>query len=385
MAFVSNEPSRPAVDGLPGPYRVMVVDDSVVVRGLIARALESDPEIEVVASVSNGQQAVSAVGRYKVDVVVLDIEMPKMDGMAALPLLLKVDPRLKVIMISTPSRRSADLSLRALAEGAADYVTKPSTTRDLVSARDFQRDLVDKVKALAATRRGGSGRVSARVAQPELAAGARARLLGAGPIALRKPGYRRPELLAIASSTGGPQALTAVLTGLGRDFHLPILVTQHMPPNFTAILADRLGRASGRPCKEAEDGEPVLHGYSYIAPGDSHMLIEWRGAKRVIKLDDGPPENFCRPAADPMLRSIARVCEGRALAVVLTGMGQDGTRGARMLVEAGGTVFAQDEATSVVWGMPGAVAAAGLCSAVLPLNDIAGQVNRLVSPEGGKG
>jgi len=383
MVFVPREPG-PVAEGLPGPYRVMVVDDSVVVRGLIARALESDPEIEVVTSVSNGQQAVTAVSRYKVDVAVLDIEMPKMDGMAALPLLLKADPGLKVIMISTPSRRSADLSLRALAEGAADYVTKPSTTRDLVSARDFQRDLVEKVKALAAARRGGIGRVSARIAQPELAHGARARMLATTAVTLRKLGFRRPEVLAIASSTGGPQALMAVLTALGADFPLPILVTQHMPPNFTAILADRLARATGRPCREGTDGEPVLSGHTYIAPGDSHMLVEWRANRRVIRLDDGPPENFCRPAADPMLRSIARAYEGRALALVLTGMGQDGTRGARMLVEAGGTVFAQDEASSVVWGMPGAVAVAGLCSAVLPLGEIAGQVNRMVPREGAR-
>ncbi len=381
MEAVNPGAGRAALDYLPGPYRVMVVDDSVVARGLIARALESDSEVEVVSSNSNGEQAVGALSRYKVEVVVLDIEMPKLDGMAALPLLCKADPDIKVIMVSSPTKRNASLCLRALSEGAADYVLKPSTTRHLVSARDFQRELVDKVKALGAARRGGEGRVSARLAA-ELPLGARTRLLASTPITFRRPGVRRPEALAIASSTGGPQALMAVLAALGPKFALPIFVTQHMPPTFTSILAERLAKASGRPCREAVDREPVLPGHTYIAPGDTHMLVQWQANRRAIRLDDGPPENFCRPAADPMLRSLARAYDGRALALVLTGMGQDGLRGARVLVEAGGTIVAQDAATSVVWGMPGAVAAAGLCAALLPLGEIAPYVNRFLPASG---
>jgi two-component system chemotaxis response regulator CheB len=378
-----NSGAQASSDYLPGPYRVMVVDDSVVARGLIARALESDSEVEVVSTASSGEQAVAALTRYKVEVVVLDIEMPKLDGLASLPLLTKADPDDKIIMVSSPTKRNASLCLRALSEGAADYVLKPSTARHLATARDFQRELLDKVKALGAARRGGNGRVSARVST-ELPIGARHRMLVSNPITFRRPAVRRPEALAIAASTGGPQALMEVLAALGPKFPLPILVTQHMPPTFTSILAERLAKTSGRPSREAADRETVLPGHTYIAPGDSHMLVESLGSRRVIRLDDGPPENFCRPSADPMLRSMARAYEGRVLGLVLTGMGQDGLRGGRLLIEAGGTLLAQDSATSIVWGMPGAVAAAGLCAAVLPLKDIAPYVNRLMPSWGGR-
>jgi two-component system chemotaxis response regulator CheB len=382
MPSANAEAKAAASDVRPGPYRVMVVDDSVVVRGLITRALEQDPEVEVVASVGNGQQAVSASQRHKIEVVVLDIEMPVMDGMTALGKLLEADPAIKVIMASTLTKRNAEISMRALASGASDYLAKPSATRDLVSASEFQRDLLGKVKALGAARRGGSGRVSARAvsvdSQPSTVTAAPARLGGSGPIVLRRPGSARPEVLVIASSTGGPQALMTVLGALSERMTLPILITQHMPPTFTTILAEHLARQTKRVCQEAADGATVVSGRIYIAPGDFHMLVEQRGGQRVIRLDKGPAENFCRPAADPMLRSVARAYGGRALIVVLTGMGHDGAQGAREVVEAGGTLIAQDEATSVVWGMPGAVAQAGLCSAVLPVGEIASYVQRFV-------
>lgn len=389
MAVANAEVSAAATSSLPGPYRVMVVDDSVVVRGLITRALEQDSEVEVVASVANGQQAVNAAQRQKLDVVVLDIEMPIMDGLTALPKLLECDPTLKIIMASTLTKRNADISIRALSAGASDYLAKPTATRELVAAAEFQRDLLAKVKALGAAHRGGSGHVSARAAQAAQAtakaphsavavAPAVSRLSPTGPIALRKAGSARPEVLVLASSTGGPQALMEVLAHLDERVTCPILITQHMPPTFTTILAEHISRRCGRACREAVDGEAIVANRIYIAPGDFHMLVEMKGGHRVIKLDKGPAENFCRPAADPMLRSIARAYGGRALVLVLTGMGQDGLQGARAVVEAGGTLLAQDEATSVVWGMPGAVAQAGLCSAVLPIGDISAQVRRLM-------
>jgi two-component system chemotaxis response regulator CheB len=379
MASASAEAMPAAPGAQPGPYRVMVVDDSVVVRGLITRALEADSEIEIVASVGNGQQAVAAALRQKVEVAVLDIEMPVMDGMTALGKLLELDAGLKVIMASTLTKRNADISMQALAAGAADYVAKPSATRELVGADLFKRELLAKVKALGAARRGGEGRVSARATRPggPAASGAAPRHHGA-PIALRAPGIMRPEVLAIARSTGGPQALMAVLGELAGRVNLPILVTQHMPPTFTTILAEHLSRHAKRPCREAVDGEPVLPGRIYIAPGDYHMLVERGARERVIRLDHGPAVNFCRPAADPMLRSLAEAYGGRVLAMVLTGMGQDGVRGAQAVIAAGGTLIAQDEATSVVWGMPGAVAQAGLCAAVLPVREIAAYAQRVM-------
>jgi two-component system, chemotaxis family, protein-glutamate methylesterase/glutaminase len=362
MVATGAEAVRDATERRPGPYRVMLVDDSVVVRGLFTRTLEQDPEVEVVASVGNGQQAVAAAARQKLDVVVLDIEMPVMDGLTALPKLLASDPSLKIIIASTLTRRSAEITLRALTAGASECLAKPTATRDPAAAADFRRELLAKVKALAAARRGGSGYVTARTA----------------PVALQSPGTVRPELLAIASSTGGPRALVSVLGDLDASVTVPILVTQHMPPTFTTILAEHIARQCNRPCAEAVDGEPIAANRIYIAPGNYHMTVETRAGQRCIGLDDGPAENFCRPAADPMFRSIARVYGARALIAVLTGMGHDGLRGARLVVEAGGTLLAQDEATSVVWGMPGAVTEAGLCSAVLPLDRLAPCIRRIL-------
>ncbi|HLI10712.1 MAG TPA: chemotaxis response regulator protein-glutamate methylesterase [Alphaproteobacteria bacterium] len=379
MAPAIVEASAAAPEERPGPYRVMIVDDSVVVRGLITRALEADPEIEVVASVGNGLQALNAAQRNKIEVVVLDIEMPVMDGMTALGKLLELDPTIKVIMASTLTKRNAEISIKALAAGAADYLAKPTATRELVGAADFQRELLGKVKGLGAVRRGGAGRVSARALRPgEATAPGPAQAPTRRPMPLRRPGAARPELLAIASSTGGPQALMTVLGGLDPRMTLPIVVTQHMPPTFTTILAEHLARQSKRPCREAADGEPILPGHIYIAPGDFHLLGENKGGRLIAKLDKGPPENFCRPAADPMLRSLAEACGGKVLVLVLTGMGQDGLSGARTLADSGGTVVAQDEATSVVWGMPGAAAQAGICAAILPVGEIPAFVQKFV-------
>lgn len=376
----------------------MVVDDSAVIRGFLTRYLEEDGSIKVVATASNGLMALRALATAKPEVVVLDIEMPEMDGLTALPKIIAADPEVKVVMASTLTRKNAEVSLRAIQMGAADYVPKPETTRAVNANIDFRQELVEKVKVYGAARRRSRGESAPVAPSPQSRTNApvitrsradvtivarRDQAVQALPtarrpdsaartIALRAPSRQRVDLLMIGSSTGGPQALMKVLAALGdRLRNVPVLIVQHMPATFTAILADHLGRASGLPASEARDGEAVAPGHLYIAPGNHHMTVRRDGLETRIMLDQEPPENFCRPAVDPMLRSLAASHGGKALAVILTGMGHDGLKGAREFVQAGGTVIAQDEATSVVWGMPGAVATAGLCTAVAPLDEIA--------------
>ena len=379
------EPEANIARSASAPFRVLVVDDSAIIRGLLCRILESDPDIEVTRTVSNGHMAIGALEKDAVDVVVLDIEMPVMDGLTALPRLIEVDPKVQVIMASTLTHRNAEISLKALSLGAADYIPKPQSTSGITSGYDFKRDLVNKVKALGAARRAAGGTAAARssVAPAHLdhRAGTLSKLGTDTPIKLRAASPAAPYVLAIGSSTGGPPALFELLPELGKDFALPILITQHMPATFTMILADHIGRATGRSCAEGVNGEPVVAGRIYVAPGDYHMMVEATDKGNVICLSQSPPENFCRPSVDPMLRSMARVYGSHVLAVMLTGMGQDGLEGGKAIVEAGGNVVAQDEATSVVWGMPGAVATAGLCSAVLPKQQIGSYIcGRTIRP-----
>jgi two-component system chemotaxis response regulator CheB len=349
----------PPVRAVPARVRVMICDDSATIRGAIGRMLESDPEIEVAAKVSNGRMAVEELGRKPFDVVILDIEMPVLDGMAALPLLLRTSPGVKVIMASTLTTRGADIALRALRLGASDYIPKPSTI-GAVGDDAFRRELLQKVKGLAAKRLRGPAAPSRPI------------------LALRPLPPRRPALLAIGSSTGGPQALFTVIQGIGRPLDVPIVLTQHMPPAFTAMLADHLTRLGVMPCHEAKDGEALLAGHLHLAPGDRHMLIEGTLGRLRVRLTSDPPENFCRPSVDPMLRSAAVACEGRVMVTMLTGMGHDGLAGTKAVIDAGGAAIAQDETSSIVWGMPGAVAQAGLCHAILPLPQIAPKLLELL-------
>lgn len=359
-----------------GPYRVMIVDDSAVIRGLLTRALESDPHITIVASVQNGKIAVSTVERQKVDVVVLDIEMPVMDGMTALPLIIKAQPGIKVIMASTLTLKNAEISLQALQAGASEYIPKPTSTGAISSAGDFRRELTEKVKALGMAARGGMAAVAAGAKPAGTAVAGRG--LPRKPIVLRAMPRAAPEVIAIGSSTGGPQALFEVMKSLAGNVSQPVLITQHMPATFTRLLAEHISRVSGIQCSEAVEGEAIIGGRAYVAPGDYHMTIEAEGQNKVIRLNQNPPENFCRPSVDPMLRSLSKIYGSRLLVLILTGMGHDGQRGSEVVTASGGAVIAQDEATSVVWGMPGAVAGGGLCSAVLPLKEIGPQVLKLV-------
>jgi len=373
-------PQKP--QGAVTRLRVMIVDDAVVVRGLFARWVDAEPDMQAVAVLRSGRQAVEQVERVDPDVVVLDVEMPDMDGLAALPQLLAKKRSLVVIMASTLTRRNAEISLKALSLGATDYVPKPQSSDGPVSAASgFRRELIEKIRQL-----------GQRAKRRLIPAGRTAPLpiIGrAPPLVPRAPRYSLrpfpptpPRILAIGASTGGPQALTALAQKLGGLIdRAPVLITQHMPPTFTTILAEHLARVSGRPAREAHDGEHVKAGKIYVAPGGKHMTLARRDGIAVIALDDGPPVNFCKPAVDPMFETAAAVWDHWVLGLVLTGMGADGLRGAQALTAAGGAVIAQDEPSSVVWGMPGQVTNAGLASAVLPLDQIPAALNRLFAGE----
>ena len=371
--------TMPAAAGRADPLRIMIVDDSAVIRGLLARTLDADPDISVVASVANGQIALNTIAREEIDVVILDIEMPVLDGLTALPKLIAAAPTVKVIMASTLTRHNAEVSLKALSAGASDYIPKPTSTREIGHADDFKRELVAKVKALGAAKRAAEGPRRTRPGPAATRAVPDRRPQSNAPIVLRKDKIAPPRVLAIGSSTGGPQALFKVLGKLDPAMTLPILVTQHMPPTFTTILAEHLGTVSKRPCAEGVDREPVKEGRIYVAPGNFHMTVEGTPGRAYIRLSQDPPENFCRPAVDPMLRSLAKVYGAQVLAAILTGMGNDGLKGCQSLTASGGTVIAQNEATSVVWGMPRAVAVGGLCTAVLPVSEIAGWLSDVVA------
>jgi two-component system chemotaxis response regulator CheB len=388
MSVVAGAPADAAVKK-HDPIRVMLVDDSAVIRGLISRWIEAEPDITVAASLRTGRDAVNQLERVNPDVAVLDIEMPELDGISALPLLLAKKRDLIVIMASTLTRRNAEVSLKALSLGASDYIPKPESTREIGSAETFRHDLVQKIRHLGARAR----RAPRTIVAPPLAptherprteghppSGAAHAAAAHPPVTTRPLSQFTPRVLLVGSSTGGPQALMTLVGSIGKIIdRCPVLITQHMPPTFTTILAEHLARASRRPAAEGVDGEVIKAGRIYLAPGGKHMRVARRGVESIIVLDDGPAVNFCKPAVDPLFQSAIDIWQHGIMAVVLTGMGSDGMRGAKDIVAAGGNVIAQDEATSVVWGMPGAVAHAGVCAAVLPLDQIAPKLVRVFS------
>ena len=361
--------------------RVLVIDDSAVARGLMTRWIEEDNDLTLVGSAVDGEQGVAKAIDLKPDLVVLDVEMPKMDGLAALPLLLKAVPGMKVVMASTLTRRGGEVTIRALSMGAADYSSKPQAGR-LAGAEEFRHDLLGKLKALAPrpippvpSQLNTKEKITARLApseplkdtpkkkafQPTISA----------PKERRTPKIRtRPEIIVIGSSTGGPQALREVVSKFTADMNVPIIIAQHMPALFTKILAEHLDRAGVLACREAVHGERLETGRVYLAPGDFHLTIRKDAGGYYAVLDQTPPVNFCRPAVDPLFQSACEATNGAALGIVMTGMGHDGREGARSLRDAGGTILIQDEKTSVVWGMPGAIAEAGLADEILTLSDL---------------
>ena len=350
--------------------RVLIVDDSVVIRRLLSNELSKDPDIEIVGTAATGKIALSKVEQTPPDVVTMDIEMPEMDGLTAVTEIRKTHPRLPIIMFSTLSQRAAKETLEALARGANDYVTKPANVGSAALAMQRVREeLIPKIKHLA---------------WPQTVAHCPTIPVSAGSASTprtRSLSSKKPfkiDIVAIGVSTGGPNALAEVIPHIPQDCPVPILIVQHMPPVFTKCLAERLTAKAQIPIHEGQPGDVVTPGHAWIAPGDFHMVVERQGTKIVLATNQDPPENSCRPAVDVMFRSVAKVYGHAVLSVVLTGMGQDGMRGAEVIREAGGYVIAQDEATSVVWGMPGAVVQAELAHSVLPLSQIAIEIMRKV-------
>jgi two-component system chemotaxis response regulator CheB len=342
--------------------RVMIVDDAVVVRKTLSDAISRDAGLEVAGTAGNGSLALAKFPLLKPDIVLLDIEMPEMDGLETVRQLRKVDQHVPIIMFSTLTERGAAATLEALALGATDYVTKPSNT-DMAGTLDaIWRDLIPRIRALC--------RVPEVRAQEPLV-----------PTATPPLGFpQKPKLLipvqvvAIGVSTGGPDALAHLLPMLPASLPVPVVIAQHMPAIFTAMLAARLAAKSSLPVRECRSGEPLVPGCAYIAPGDFHMVVSQENGTARLRTHQGPKENFCRPSVDVLFRSVAQVYGARTLAVVLTGMGQDGLKGCSMLGGLGARIVVQDEASSVVWGMPGFVARTGLADKIVPLDQIGSEI-----------
>ena len=349
------------------PIRVMVVDDSIVVRKIVTDVLSEDPGIEVVGTAVNGKVALAKLDALKPDIITMDIEMPELNGIQTVAAIRKTGRRTPIIMFSTLTERGATATLDALAAGADDYVTKPANVGSVGQSKESVREqLIPRIRVL-------TGRPAAPVA-----GGAVARPLAAPVPARPRTGLRKtPAVLVIGSSTGGPDALARVIPRLPADYPLPILVVQHMPPVFTTQFAARLDRLSALRVVEATAGSPIAPGTVHIAPGNFHLTVAPGAGLRRTALDQSAPENFCRPAVDVLFRSAATAYDGAVLAVVLTGMGSDGKVGTGRVREAGGTVVAQDQATSVVWGMPGAVTQAGHADEVVPLDRVTDTILRL--------
>ncbi len=359
---------------LPGNrIRVLVVDDSVVIRRLVTYALSEDPSLEVVGVASNGAIAMERIAQLNPDVITLDIEMPEVDGLEVLRRVRERQGRPRTVMFSTLTDRGAALTLEALSLGADDYVTKAANVGSLDrSMASLRTELIPKIKQFFLMQ----GQVP--ICSPTAA-------VPKPPSALRPTGPSdrkgRPRVVAIGVSTGGPTALGAIMPQFPADFPLPILIVQHMPPLFTRFLAERLQTGTSLRVEEAVDGSPVAAGTVLIAPGDYHMRVENHAGSAVVRLDQSAPENSCRPSVDVLFRSVGEVYGHASISAVLTGMGQDGMRGAEVLKAHGAYVIAQDESSSVVWGMPGAVARAGLANCVVPLDAVVPEVLR----QAGKG
>jgi len=349
-----------------GPIRVLVVDDSATIRSLLTATLSADPDLKVVGAAVNGRMAVEMVAAAPPDVVLLDVEMPVLDGISALREIRRLAPKLPVIMFSSLTDRGAKATLDALLAGANDYAAKPAGLEAAAITAVIEGDLVAKIKSIA--RKGP--RLERTPAAPTPAA--RPPVAPSGPV----------RAVVIAVSTGGPTALAEVLPSLAADAGVPVLIVQHMPAFFTAHLAERLSKICGRTVREAGDTSPIGPTDILLAPGGRHFAVTGDAESARVRLTDDPPENSCRPAADVLFRSAAKTWGPGVLGVVLTGMGRDGVAGARAIVEAGGTVIAQDEFSSVVWGMPGEVAKAGLADAVLPLARIGPEVSLRLARRG---
>jgi two-component system chemotaxis response regulator CheB len=342
--------------------RVLIVDDAVVVRRTLSDAISNDPALEVAGTAGNGRIALAKFSSLRPDIVLLDIEMPEMDGLETVRELRKIDRHIPIIMFSTLTERGAAATLDALTLGATDYVTKPSNADMAGTLETVSHDLIPRIRALCHL---PETQATVPASCPDL------------PVIVRKPPLLAPvQVVAIGVSTGGPDALARLLPSLPSNLAVPLVIVQHMPPIFTAMLAARLAAKSALPVHECQSGQALTPGCAYIAPGDFHMVVSNEGGPPHLRTHQGPKENYCRPSVDVLFRSVAQVYGARSLAVVLTGMGQDGLKGCEMLGGLGARIVVQDEATSVVWGMPGFVARSGLADKVVPLDHIGAEIVR---------
>ncbi|MDZ8049960.1 MAG: chemotaxis response regulator protein-glutamate methylesterase [Aulosira sp. ZfuVER01] len=343
--------------------RVLVVDDAVVVRSRVSKILSSDAELEVVGVAANGRIALAKIPHVNPDVIILDVEMPDMNGLETLTAIRKIYPHLPVIMFSTSTHTGATATLEALSLGASDYATKPSNLGNVeASNQHIREELIPKIKLFGA----GNTLVSPPTTITESVVPAVDRRI------------EQVDVVAIGVSTGGPNALAKLLPALPADIGVPILIVQHMPAMFTKLLAERLASKCQIRVDEAVSGAKLEPGQAWIAPGNFHLVVQRQGDVVRLVTHQAPPENSCRPSVDVLLRSVAKVFGDRAIAVILTGMGQDGLHGCKCIREAGGQVLAQDKASSVVWGMPSFVVNAGLADEIVPLDQMAGAIMRRV-------
>jgi two-component system, chemotaxis family, protein-glutamate methylesterase/glutaminase len=349
----------------PARKRILVVDDAVVVRKTLSEVIALDPVLEVAATAANGRIALEKFSSLKPDLILLDVEMPEMDGLETVRELRKLDGRVPIIMFSSFTERGARITLDALSLGANDYVTKPSIADMAATLQAITQELIPKIRVFCRLPEQNDSAIMAMPAMPAPAlANSSSRPLA--PV----------HIIAIGVSTGGPEALAQVISRLPADLKVPVVIAQHMPPIFTALLAERLTAKSALQVRECISGEAIVPGCCLLAPGDFHMTIHREDGVIRARTHQGPKENFCRPSVDVLFRSVAQVYGARTLAVVLTGMGKDGWRGCEMLHELGARIYVQDEATSVIWGMPGFVARSGMADKILPLNQIGFEIAR---------
>jgi two-component system chemotaxis response regulator CheB len=345
--------------------RILIVDDSVAIRGFLRKTITEHTGMEIVAAATNGVQAIEDYKTHKPDLVIMDCEMPKMDGLTALQEILKIDPSARIMMCSSLTQDNAKITIKALEIGAVDYIGKPTTSSIFSTPEAFQKELIEKITSLCG-----------KMPTPKTSISATSLLSGHFSLRPIPSLFHKADIIAIGSSTGGLQALFSVLTPLKNRLNIPVVITQHMPPSFTKMLGIHIFEKTGIPTHEAQEGMLIENGHIYIAPGGFHLELRRDQDQVRAHLSDAPPENFCRPAVDPMFRSLNKVYGKNILAVILTGMGSDGLEGARILIDQNSPniLIAQDEETSTVWGMPGAVAKANLCHAVLPVQHIGDKI-----------
>jgi two-component system, chemotaxis family, protein-glutamate methylesterase/glutaminase len=355
--------------------QIMIVDDSLVVRRVLTNVLSTDPNLAIAGWASNGRLALAKLQTLRPDIILLDIEMPEMNGLETIPGIRKLLPHTPIIMFSTLTERGAEATLDALALGASDYVAKPSNKNVDATSEAIRRDLIPKIKALCHFPVSAQHPLSSalRPVAPTPRSDIR---FHAAP--LRSTQLR---IVAIGVSTGGPDALARLLLSFPANFPLPVVIVQHMPPIFTTLLAKRLASKCALPVRECQPGDLLVPSCVWIAPGDYHIVVQEEDHRMRLRTHQGPRENFCRPSVDVLFRSVAAVYGANSLGVILTGMGQDGWKGCEALSAAGASVIVQDEASSVVWGMPGIVARSGLAEKILPLDQVGGEIIRRVAAQ----